>query len=522
MAALLVASLAVLGAPAAKRLGVGDARFDAAEAVYRAVGDAAGLLSMPALEVVEEAPGAKGSIAWYTPAGPAVGISTLGIGLCQERFGADSAACTAFLLGHELAHFSKGHGWGSDFGKFIPAKLVNLADVTNYEQQADYFGAIFAYQAGFNSAGLPQKVVAAVYQKFVGADLHGYPDLKTRQAIAGEAERKLGAMLPVFDAGIKLLVSGYYEPAARCFDFIARNGFPGREILNNAGVARLMQALALTNTAEAGFVYPAEVDAETRLSKVVMKDPKGASQRDRLLALAGDSFRRAIAADPGYFTAVVNAACVADLQGNPARAISLINGAMTEPTAGGSIARGIAFAHSNPPRMGEAEADFRAASKLGSGLGEANLRMLKKLGVAPAVPGGAEAGKGEQIGGKTADQHELGLSKTPTKIEASGAGEAPLAVHGRDYGTWSALLVSEDIDHEYQFLSTGAGYAGSMARGGVKVGSAADDVMKAYGQPSGRVRSRGGEFLVYRAAGLIIELRSNAVAGWTLANALAP
>ncbi len=120
-----------------------------------------------------------------------------------------------------------------------------------------------------------------------------------------------------------------YEEGLRCFDYIARK-FPSREILNNAGVARALEAIDLFEEGALRFAYPFELDAQTRLRSGGKADQygyveTGGEQRERLLEEAVEKFEKACEKDPDYATACINLACAFGLQGESEDAIHYAN-----------------------------------------------------------------------------------------------------------------------------------------------------------------------------------------------------
>ena len=142
--------------------------------------------------------------------------------------------------------------------------------------------------------------------------------------IAAGSERSLRQLLPVFESAIHLLVLGEFEAAADCFEFIARD-FPSREILNNAGVARAMEAISLFPGGEFRYAYPVELDGESRLAQGQVRGGSStrevAKRREKLLVAAKTLFQHAHLRDAEYTPAIVNLACVAQLAGNAAEAL---------------------------------------------------------------------------------------------------------------------------------------------------------------------------------------------------------
>ena len=224
--------------------------------------------------------------------------------LCVS-LGPDSLDAMASLIGHELAHYYKDHSWPGDFGNGFADLEVgqaigmlrrDLARRVEIEAEADYFGGFFAHVAGYNSLGVAPELLAAVYREFeIDEDLPGYPSPAERVEIARRSEEKLRGLIPVFEAGNRLMLISRYEEAGRCFEFIART-FPSREILNNAGVALALDAISLFEAGEFPFAYPFEVDPTTRLQqaqKATEHTLDVGERRSMLLAEAAEFFDQA-------------------------------------------------------------------------------------------------------------------------------------------------------------------------------------------------------------------------------------
>ena len=195
----------------------------------------------------------------------AIGLEEDTYDLCVS-LGADSLNALSFLMGHELAHYYKDHGWIGDFGsgftdlevgQEMKALRRDLSKLTEIETEADYFGGFFGYVAGYETLNAADRVLDQIYSTYgLDENLKGYPSLSDRKIIADRSREDLKALIPVFDAGNALLLLGNYIEAAGCFDHIAKS-FPSREILNNAGVARALQALNLFESGEVAIRLPA-------------------------------------------------------------------------------------------------------------------------------------------------------------------------------------------------------------------------------------------------------------------------
>ena len=184
---------------------------------------------------------------------------------------------------------------------------------------------------------------------------------------------RVADLIPLFEAGYRLLLLQQYETAAYCFDYITRT-FASRELLNNAGVARTLQALSLFKSGAQRFVYPFELDAATRLRAASKAASYGESEalaerRDQLLQAARRLFEQARQKDLGYVPAQINRAAVAVLQGEADQALLWSDRALQMAVgadegvarAHAHLVRGIAGAHTTEVDSVAVRRDFEAA-----------------------------------------------------------------------------------------------------------------------------------------------------------------
>ena len=128
------------------------------EDLVRAIGDGR---TAPDLRIVASGSGGGMKVAWYSPKTNRLTIEEKTFDLAVSM-GADSLNALAALIGHELAHFYKDHGWGGDFGNGFAdleigrrVQILEQSDeqIAKYESEADYFGGFFGYLA---QGGLPK------------------------------------------------------------------------------------------------------------------------------------------------------------------------------------------------------------------------------------------------------------------------------------------------------------------------------------------------------------------------------
>jgi len=273
-------------------------RREVARLYERIVAVTAGSRTAP--ELVVKAGEGPSEVAWYTFQGrAAIGLGERAYKLCSAM-GAQAEGCLAFLLGHELAHFHHNDAWGTELAPLLDRQGITRTSIAEMEERADYFGILSGYAAGVDMRGAPARVLDAVYRSYTVTNPL-YPGRDQRLALAAEAERRASSMIPLFAAGLRLMLAGEPGWAARCFDAIGE-GFQSREVINNQGAARLLEAIALSDPATVRFAYPVEVDPRGRLSERSTRGSgEGSAERRRLLLeQARDRLERGHQEDRGY------------------------------------------------------------------------------------------------------------------------------------------------------------------------------------------------------------------------------
>lgn len=503
--------------------------------LVRAIGDGR---TRPKLQVLPAGAGGRMKVAWYVPQANAVTIEERAYDLCAAM-GSDSLSALATLLGHELAHYYKDHGWVGDFGNGFADLEVgqtlaelkhDLAKVVEMETEADYFGGFAGYVAGYNSLGVAPRTFSAVYDAYeLSAEIPGYPSLAERQEIAQRSEDKVRNLVPIFEAGTKLMIIGRYEEASRLFDFIARD-FPSREILNNAGVARVLEALSLYPAGRRRYVYPLELDAETRLSGTKADEYGFAEDNEERIGLlleeAQEAFESAIRKDNNYATAHVNLACAYGLQeefedavDSAEKAIRLAEkGGEVTTLANGRIALAIAQAEGELQENRVIAEGLRAALVGNEPVAQKNLSALAG-GTAP--PNAAteareiRSAKKEIIAGKRAFEYDdvIDSANVVSEVPRRSREMPAITVYSRHGDGWQGLV----IDAQYHVIAIREalpGY-GDPTRRGVSIGDSRAKVIEEHGAASRIVTGRQGVYCVYDHARIAFQVsEDNQVQGW--------
>lgn len=493
----------------------------------------------PQLQMLPSGVSSRRQLAWFNPRQHIVTLEERAYDLFVSM-GPDSLDALAFLLAHELAHFYQNHGWVGDFGngfadlevgQALETLRQNADKIVELETQADYFGGFSGYIAGYHTLSVAPRALEAIYTAYgLGTDIPGYPALTERQEIARRSAARLQEMVPVFEAGHRFLLLLQYEKAARCFDFIARS-FPSREILNNAGVARALQAVELFEADVLEVVYPLELDGTTRLRGGRKAEgygyvKEGHAARDerrvRLLEQAWEWLERARSKDRHYAPAWINLACVADLQGEADEAALWAQQALKVarrasdplPLAHAHLVRGIARLHGEPADEAGARQDFETARTAAPQLARLNLEVLD--GVPIGRPASApRAARLERIDGLSAQAYERANAPDAiVQIPRDGRDPAFTFYTQRAPG-WEGLVVDTGYS-TVVFLATRQNYVGETGQG-LRIGDPLEQVVAAYGRPSYLRAGRLGTHHVYPGPGLVVRAGADdRVRGWIL------
>ena len=213
------------------------------------------------------------AVAYYSPSKQTVFVEQRFLQICQGM-GADSLNALAFILGHELAHFYRNHGWVHSSGMgYVDAELKAdwkelSKDAVNHakdEAEADIFSGFYALVAGYNAMGVAAKTLTTVYRAYgINDTVPGYPTLQQRVEIATNAESKSEELYLLFRTGIYCISTNKYEVATKIYTSIYNQDYAGTEVLNNLGIAQLLWGYSIYGEVPS-FVYPVFVSTETAL-----------------------------------------------------------------------------------------------------------------------------------------------------------------------------------------------------------------------------------------------------------------
>ncbi len=479
--------------------------------------------------------------AYYSPLDNTINLGEGIYDLCKE-FGADSLDALAMVLGHELAHFFKDHGWGMAFGTAnedleVAAKIYKLkltpTRKTECEAQADYYGGLFGYMAGYKTLNLGPEFFTKLYKAAKIPEVtNGYPTLQERKKIGENSKKLLEKLIAVFEAGNLLVVTDDFERAASCYDHVIAT-FPSRELYNNAGVCLAREALKLSDPVKIKYAYPFTLDLDTRLDNAGQKGMTEDKEEKikRMLNEAKEMFQIAMQMDKDYAVAYVNSAMVSDLQGDHELAVGMAAKAITMAEASGEpivignahIAKGIALANSN--KTSDAKTEFNKGKDGNKGMAELNLNAVStpgffgKLFGTPKKSEEKTSSTEESIGDIEPSLIDAALeSAEELEIKKQNDKRPAIKIYSKHEADYTAIKVKtysypKGLDN---FIITTQWYRGKSGRG-VVIGAKASSVKDLYGSPTRIVSGAQSNFYVYEKTKIIFMIDANErVTGWAL------
>ena len=241
-------------------------------------------------------------VASYIPNENKIIIETKALDVIRS-FGPDSLNALAFILSHELVHFLQKQVEGDHTSNFLSYD-VGGALSHRAEKQADIQGSFIAYLSGYKTTHLIGSLLEKLYAAYDLTDktLYGYPSLNERQFSGEEAMEKAEELIYLNDAANYLSISGNYSEAAAAYNYILKF-YPGPDIYHNLGVQYIEEALHLSDHNIDRFIYPTELDPQTRLKKpfkhdgVKSLDILSTIKRANLLQDAQNAFESALKRD---------------------------------------------------------------------------------------------------------------------------------------------------------------------------------------------------------------------------------
>ncbi len=228
----------------------------------------------PYVRVVEELPGGL-ALAMYETFTESIMIQMDTYDMCMQLLEKDSVNALAFILAHELAHYTHQHNVRQKHIKKHQSKdSINMAmsfmvtenvpslkqkeqsalvekirqinrkyRIINNEAQADLDAGFTCFLAGYDAFPAGAKFLEEAYQVFdIDTSGGNYASLKERKLIVEKASKELDTLVHVFNAGNYAMCAKDYEIALRCYSYVS-DRYESHQILNNIGVLKLMMII---------------------------------------------------------------------------------------------------------------------------------------------------------------------------------------------------------------------------------------------------------------------------------------
>lgn len=455
-------------------------------------------------------------------------------------FGDKAKEALAFLIGHELGHFKYNHHWGKDFASSfaladIEDKLSEandkLGELKYFETQADHSGGISCFLAGYDIRGMGEPLLKKIYTDYnLPAEAPKYPSLNQRITLTQQNDSIVGQLISVYETGTYAMMTGEYAEAIKCFEFVLNKGFKSREIYNNLGVCALLKAIALIGKDAVKYVYPIEIDVESRLRD----GQKGFSDEQvKLMEKAKEYFTITTHLDKTYSTGFINLACAHSLAGelddawfnaNKAHKILAAKHMDLSYLANAEIIKAIIL--DQQKKTSEAKAQLTETIRIANNyLAEVNLEIIKgkkaedfawakKL----AKDKLRDENLSEVTAGAPTPESIAGISDFTADLEGEELNEITMnksSCYYLNYKNSAIYNLTTADNHELFFQVTAKDYSGETSKG-VKIQSTKAQVFKAYGLPDITHTTRGENIFIYKSSGLIIKLKKEQVSGWVV------
>ncbi|MTB52797.1 hypothetical protein [Lewinella sp. W8] len=469
--------------------------------------------------------------------------------------GEDGETALAGLLGHELIHYYEKHEWEGGFISVVRgedaegsraltrAVKENLFALKKDEIEADYLGGFLAHLAGYPSTDVMPRVLEGIYAAYeLEEEQAKYPTLSERKLIATETHRELTGLINVFTMGNALTTLQRYPDALTYYEHVLDH-FQSREIYNNLGVVYVQAALPMFKAATVKYLYPVELDLDSRLDGQTRNVGVDRETREYYLRQAIRNFQRAQLLDDQYAVAQLNQACVHALlaqsmqeapappeQAELARDHLLEAGIRARAAIRRAEARGLAQTAANGHLLlGIVAALEGRPAAVGAAWGRAGASPLTALNQSihdtGNLPPKKERPADDFAMEETLDdrsitdvrdelpewQEELMIMRRPDRIRLQSyrddASATALLRHEVNGGR-EALLIFQPTEN----------YAGETALE-LSLGARREAIIEEYDQPDYFVPTAGGLTLVYEQSGIVFVLRDDVLVSWWLFSA---
>lgn len=441
-------------------------------------------------------------VAWMNPFTTEIGLEETAYDVCVQM-GADSLNAMAALLAHEITHYYENHDWSRNFVRSnkdlsVSTKIEELDEALKFEVQADYLGGILAISAGYNTYRVFDQFLNQAYVAYdLPEEIEGYPDLQERLKMSAKTAERLKQLHNVYQMANLLTLLEAHEMADQYYQYLLTD-YQSYEVYNNAGVNACLAALQLTPAKDLPFIFPLELDINSRLDGLnsrAVQDPE--KRKAALLKDATSWFKNAIDMAPEKPIAYLNLSIVYTLQKEwldatfwASKALALSQKSeQPKQAADAQIALGIIAGIQG--KVEEAKTQFTFALTGNRPLAQTNLSRLEGPNPAPILVTAPAQGV-EMIDSILLDE----VMEDPQFTITSELPNDVLC--GKQLLEQSELLIhyAEDGAKYILFHQTYPGYSGTT-RKGIQLGDSADDIRQTYGEPVHTLELPGGRCLRY-------------------------
>lgn len=491
------------------------------QAIYRKLCAAAGLLQgAPMLEFDDTNARASGAFTDFNHEPTRIVVERKALETCAT-FGARTNDAVAFLLGHELAHFSMGHGWGADFQRIsdhsqakadMAMAFANNKAYHLFETQADQRGAFFAYIAGY----VPELVADTLLQKLYGtygwsAKMSGYPDRTDREALLRNGLLRYQEMTMALRLADQRLILGQHDDAAELYELLLSEGFRNPMLFTNTGACYLLQAIALEPAGMIDYTYPVELDLREK-----WRGAGDGTSQEELLKKAEDLFLQTLLMDRTSDAAMTDLACIAFLRDDPGSAAYWIaqHGKLPAKNERTHLVLE-AILQARNGDLPKAKTTLQDPVLKNSWIAQRNLQAIdgKAPGPIPATAiGNASI---EKLDGKSLSELATGFADAP-HLDYRGSTILSYRMAADHWKLAADRTDAAQKTHWLYLCGTHPGYAGESAKG-IGMTDPIEKMMKAYGPPDRTLQTMDGEIDLYIQHGILFHLdRDQRISGWTL------
>ena len=502
-------------------------KYQNAQKVYQDIYRAWGQNRLPPELVMYNASHAvqADKLAKYYPAINRISIGEQLYDLCTT-FGPDSLNALACVLGHELAHFFRGHRQdAAGYALGEAAENLPKEQRSAYESEADEHGLFYAFLGGYDTYRVLPTVLEKVYTAYK-LEEHSplYPAKEERIRLAKNVITNNYSLKAAFNAGTFLVLLQDYEAALHCFTYILRF-FPSKEIYANAAYCRLMQARQLAPEA-IPFLLPITLDINSHLAtntRGATGTPKTAS-KTFYLQEAKTLLDKALAIDGRHTASLVNMGCYYLLNNNPEATIGHLKelpAAVLEKENAFATLEGIARWQMDQHE--KASAAFARASEAGTYTSNYNYRLLQAAKGKPAFAEWfpdwlynffSEYQPAEPTYVSYKKERLVFSEEARHKVRVEPSAKPAIEVRYVQ-GTTQAQTTIETPASRYTVVQLNAATKAATSQG-VSIGDTAEKVSDSavYGSPNAVFHAGDSDYWLYTNTKLIIELKAGKVNGW--------